>query len=319
MAPSTGPRPIFVTLSALHVFLTIQIRTSVILAHMQHDFRCSHVPPAPEPVTHIWLDSANFAPAETSPPPSVTPIAGDHQMENQPPVSDELERAARFRRYIDSKGNRKPTKSPKKAAGANSSSDSLESDSWPLERALETLVHCHRFKSASQRSATGTRDFSPGDLVVSKIQVYYDSSVDQLDKKRSKSIKEIVTPMERSSSTSSIPTVAHVIRSSLKWELARANQSGREHFCRPINLCSWSSWSYSIPSLRSPTENRAADDRCAGFEVYYADFHNQLEVLRRAVRRLYQWPRGDYAFDCTTGLVKLLWYMLLTVSATCWA
>lgn len=175
-----------------------QNQNTVILAHMHPDFRCSHVPPTPEQVNHVWLD---FTPAETNSallkPNNSSSPSGSFIVDN------DRDQTTRSRRYIDPKGNKKAARKLESSASLDSNGESISTSSaipeslwWNFFRKFERRPSLGNNQEAQQRSGMlhSTTQGNPDDLVPMKIQVYYDASVYLLDKKKFKSINETVMP-----------------------------------------------------------------------------------------------------------------------------
>lgn len=128
----------------------------VILAHSTSDFRCSHMPPQPEHVTHVLLDEANFS-----------GYGKDFEFEPDSTRSEDNKwndavDGRKFRRHIDIRGE---------LAGASVSN--------PL----------NFFKRLEHVSHLGVDD-----LIPIKIQVYYDNSVYLLNLQKLGLIVDVVMP-----------------------------------------------------------------------------------------------------------------------------
>lgn len=176
-------------LAILSILATINILGSptVIWAHLHPDFRCTHVPPTPERVNHVWLDNANFTPnpdedrsLESHAPQGFT-ILDDNVgfYDDGPSIQTRIQQRqamTRSRRYINPK-----------IAHPNAHSRSLVDT--PIGESGPMASNLNSFWDRLWKRL-GNRD----DLVPMRIQVYYDSSVYQLDKKRLKSINETVMP-----------------------------------------------------------------------------------------------------------------------------
>jgi leishmanolysin-like peptidase len=216
------------TLAALNFIILHPKQDKMIFAHMHHgDFRCSHVPPTPEQVNHVWLDDAQFSSSSTIKPTEVSseddsgqPSGRSFTIDNEPEGTDNGPEgtfsrasssvgAARSRRYIESRTNKKAVQESQSGSNPATATaeppTSFQDSLWNLFRKIEGLPPLAPQTPASsmagrqtqQRPGTfppASQDGSPDDLVPMKIQVYYDSSVYQLDKKKLKSINETVMP-----------------------------------------------------------------------------------------------------------------------------
>lgn len=137
---------------------------NVILAHLQSDHRCSHVPPTPEQVHYVWLsEAANFSREEE---PTTDSNAGFT-------IFDESQRInpVKSKRHIESyrRSDMVSLLEP----------DNIQDSIWNLFKRFDRPI---------------TLPHSLDDLVPMKIQVYYDSSVYLLDNRRQELIRETVIP-----------------------------------------------------------------------------------------------------------------------------
>lgn len=131
------------------------VSVSMIPAHTPSDYRCSHMPPPPEQVTHVLLDDANFSAYNED----FRLDLGVTSLEDS--RGSESNRVSKSRRQID----------PKR--------DVLGSG---IENSMSKVI-----KKIDQVSHSD-------DLIPIKIQVYYDGSVYLLDKQKFGLINDVVMP-----------------------------------------------------------------------------------------------------------------------------
>lgn len=186
----------------------------VIRAHENEHHRCSHLPPTPEQVHHVWLDSVNLTQWNDSPQ---TITSGDRLQSqhnnsnladsrtneyNAHSYYDSRDKIVKTRRHIDTNARRDKiptpalitssttTRSPESRTRDSTDNENVVSDGsiqdtlWNLIKKLEKPI------ATSVPTAQGT----PNDLIPMRIQVYYDSSVYDLDKKKNSLITETVMP-----------------------------------------------------------------------------------------------------------------------------
>lgn len=150
---------------------------SVILAHSLPDFRCSHVPPTPEQVHHVWLDDTQFDTTLTrSAPSKVDPIKQD--------FSDKLDTGPRSRRHIDIAKRNNERYIGFQADFSGSPNINHVRDSRDSPRNFDRYLDQSMAATQTELGADSGRAL--GELVPMKIQVHYDSSVYSLEKRTRK-------------------------------------------------------------------------------------------------------------------------------------
>lgn len=175
----------------------------VILAdtHADH-YRCSHVPPPPEQVRHVWLEDSNFTIAITHDQSGSSASFGRYSQElehaSTSSVTEQNLRLKSKRHIVDSRhkkdsfasspvsnaNNQESISQNQSANDDNSvSGGSIQDTLWSLLKKLERPI-----------LGPLTQQKSPNDLVPMQIQVHYDSSVYSLEKKKLDLINGSVIP-----------------------------------------------------------------------------------------------------------------------------
>lgn len=129
---------------------------NVIEAHVPTNFRCSHVPPTPDLVTHVWLNDANFSAGANQ------DSASDDGANWMSDSNNQMSEEARSKRHINSRRNSRVF-------------DSLESSFLNLPGA---------FKNPKDND----------DLIPVRIRVHYDTSVYALEDEKIDLITNSVMP-----------------------------------------------------------------------------------------------------------------------------
>jgi len=206
-------------LTAITILCIYLLSSTIVIvkAHQDADhYRCSHVPPAPEQVRHIWLEDTNFTLAPTSISDRLPSEGYSEEDRSQIIYSSDKNGASiqagdahandprqlvaksKHKRHIGDSGRPKESlTSSLQETSDNSNTDilkNLDDDSSLAEGTIHSLWSLLKKLERPLSTVMSPQLKLPNELVPMRIQVHYDSSVYSLDKKKSDLIRGKVIP-----------------------------------------------------------------------------------------------------------------------------